>query len=106
MRPTRTANGLAAKRARHASKVSFKRKGKRYSGRVSSADSDCIAGRRIVLRKKGKGTRRYGTTYTTRSGRSSCRRSRRLRGRVYAVAAPMTTATALCRSARSKQIRG
>ncbi len=86
---------------------SLRRRGRAtYSGRVGASAKTCRYKRRVILRRVGRGTRRYGQALTRSDGTFKIRRSRRLSGRVYAVVTEKTTSTTLCRSARSKRIRG
>ena len=93
-------------RPRYATSASLRRRGARYSGRVSSTRLGCKVGRRVVLRRFGSGTKSFGSTRTRSNGTFSIQRSRRLRGRVYASVTDRYTPTAVCRGGRSKSIRG
>jgi hypothetical protein len=99
-------DGVAAKRVRYSSSLTIRRKGKRYFGRVSSTAAECVSRRRVILRRKGRGTRVFGVTTSRRTGRFSIRRSKRLRGRVYVAVATKVTAGSRCTTAQSRRIRG
>jgi hypothetical protein len=99
-------DGIAGRRPRVASTVKLRRRGAKHTGRVTSSNAQCVAGRRVLLRRKGSGTKRFGAAYTTATGRFTIRRAHRIRGRIYAVATQMRTADVLCRKATSKKIRG
>jgi hypothetical protein len=95
--------------ARKKVKSSFKtfhRRSRTHSGRVSAAEKTCRYNRRVILRKKGKGTTRYGQAFTRSDGTFTIRRSRRLGGHVYAVVTEKTTSTTQCSTAKSKSITG
>lgn len=95
----------AAARPSYASSLTLRRRGTRYSGRLSSGPG-CNGNRRVGLRRLGSGNQRYGTTYTQPDGRFTIQRSRRLRGAVYVVAAQQPLGMAICRSGNSRAIRG
>ncbi|HEX6391775.1 MAG TPA: hypothetical protein VFZ89_20075, partial [Solirubrobacteraceae bacterium] len=104
--PPPPATGGAVRTKVKTSFRSFHRRGRTYSGRVGSAQRTCRYNRRVILRKRGKGTRRYGQALTRKDGTFKIRRSRRVGGRVYAVVTEKTTKAIHCRTARSKTIRG
>lgn len=86
--------------------VTLTRRGRRYSGKVSSRGVSCVEGRKVVLRKRGAGKRTFGSATTSSTGRFAIRPRRRLRGRVYAVVAPFATQAESCTSLRSALVRG
>jgi hypothetical protein len=91
---------------KYPSSVSLRRSGARYSGRVGSSRSGCKGSRRVVLRRKGSGTRSFGSAKTRSNGTFTIRRKSRLRGTVYVVVTSRSSATVLCRTANSRRIRG
>jgi hypothetical protein len=100
-------DGVAAQRARHASRVSLSRSGRRYRGRVvSDAPTGCVERRTVKLRRVGGGTRAFGSATTDSRGRFTIRRASRLRGRVYVVVTQRSAGLTVCRNAASRQIRG
>ena len=99
-------DGIVARFDRWDSSLTFHRRAARYSGRLGSAGKECIAGRRVVLRRVGSGLRAFGAAYTRRDGTFTVLRHRRLHGLIYAVAASTRSSTALCRSGRSGAISG
>jgi hypothetical protein len=102
-----TSGGVAsAAQTRFTTSVSVRRRGTTYRGRVSSARAGCKVGRRVVLRKVGSGTRRFGTGYSRGDGTFRITRARRLGGRVYVMAAGRDTPAVLCRNGRSPTVSG
>lgn len=99
-------DGVVQRRVRAASSISLKRKRATYSGRVASGYAPCVGGRRVVLRRRGSGTRSFGSATTRANGTYTVRRARRLRGRVYAVVTGRSVGVDLCRLASSRTIRG
>jgi hypothetical protein len=91
---------------RYPTSATLRRRGARYSGRVTSSLRSCASNRRVVLRRRGSGTKSYGSARTRSNGTFTIRRSKRLRGRVYVTVVGRSSATILCRSTRSRQIRG
>ncbi|WP_158276901.1 hypothetical protein [Paraconexibacter algicola] len=88
--------------------ASFKRSPSRrawVSGRLSASARTCKVNRRVVLRRVGKGTTRYGSATTRSDGTFTFKRSTRLSGRLYAVVTAKTTSTTICGSRTSKTIR-
>jgi len=85
---------------------SFRRRGRTHSGRLSSSERTCRYKRRVILRKRGKGTRRYGQALTRSDGTFTIRRRSRIGGRIYAVVTEKTTSKIQCRTRKSKTIRG
>jgi len=86
--------------------LSLRRRGASYRGRVTSSRAGCKVGRLVVLRRNGSGTKRFGSAYSRGDGTFTIRRSQRLRGKVYVVAATRTSQSALCKHGRSSPIRG
>jgi hypothetical protein len=93
-------------RPRYLTGMTFHRRLARYSGRLSSTRGGCKVGRKVVLRRVGAGARSYGSTFSQSNGTFVIRRSRRLRGSVYAVTPQRSTSAAVCRAGRSPSIRG
>ncbi len=91
---------------RYVTTVSLRRRGTSYRGRLSSDRKGCKVGRRVVLRRVGKGARSYGSAQTRGDGTFVINRSERLRARVYAVASERSGSGVLCRSGRSPSING
>lgn len=98
-------DGVAARRVRIAARVTLSRRGASYRGRIKSAQS-CTAGRRVVLRRSGAGTKSFGRAKTRPNGTYTIRRLKRLRGTVYVVAAAQPAGASMCQLGRSRQIRG
>jgi hypothetical protein len=90
---------------RVATKVTLRRRGKRYVGRVTSLNPSCSASRTVVLKAVGR-AKRLSSTASRKNGRFSIRLKRRSRARVYVVLAAQTTSTARCGATRSRRIRG
>ena len=102
-------DGIVFRKARHSTSVAVKRsstRSGRYTGRVRSAAPLCVAGRTVKLRRRGSGSRAFGTARTNARGRYTIRRSSRVRGRVYVVAPKTADATTICRTGRSRSLRG
>lgn len=88
--------------------ASFKRSSTRrtwVSGRLSARAKTCKFNRRIVLRKVGKGTTRYGQAFSRSDGTFTIKRSKRLSGKVYGVVTGKTTSTTNCSTRTSKKIK-
>jgi hypothetical protein len=96
----------APRRPRYSTGMTLRRRGARYSGRLSSGRTGCKIGRRVVLRRIGRGTTSYGSTYSQSDGTFSIKRPRRLQGSVYAMTVQRATSAAVCTSGRSPSIRG
>jgi hypothetical protein len=96
---------VAVPPTRVAASASLRRRGSRYSGRVSTR-SDCLGRRTVVLRRTGSGTRSFGRTLTRSNGTFTFRRSRRLRGRVYVAVVARRQASTICSAGRSATLRG
>lgn len=96
---------VAAASTRVAASSSLRRRGSRYSGRLSTS-SDCLGQRTVVLRRLGGGTKAFGRTLTRTNGTFTFQRTRRLRGSVYAVVVAQRRATTICGAGRSTPIRG
>lgn len=93
-------------RVAYISSISLKRVGRRkFRGKLSTAGSACRSNRRIVLRRVGRGTKKYGSARTNSSGRFTIRARRGTRGRVYAVVSERSTAGSLCRVGKSRSVR-
>jgi len=90
---------------RVAASSSLRRRGSRYSGRVSTR-TDCLRRRTVVLRRAGSGTRSFGRTLTRNNGTFTFQRTRRLRGSIYVVVVARRQAQTICSAARSARIRG
>jgi len=114
--PTQTTppSTLPAGFSRYATKVSLKHRRVRgrssrvqFSGRLSSTGRGCKAGRRVVLRRSGKGTHRYASTLSRGDGTFVLKRKRRVRGKLYAVVSERTNKTTRiqCRTGKSKSLR-
>lgn len=88
----------------YSTKVTLKRTGARYSGRVSSSGSGCAAGRRVVLKRSGGST--LGSATTRRDGTYTIRRKRWAGGRVVVAVEARSAGTSLCRAVTSKRVRG
>lgn len=84
--------------------VTIKRRGRVYSGTVKSARKACRQGRRVILKRRGL-QRRFGSKISSKTGKYSIKRTRRLRGRVYAYVTPRSTSIN-CLPGKSKVIRG
>lgn len=88
-----------------ATSVSIKRKRGTYRGKLGSTGRGCKSGRRVVLRRAGKGTKAFGTAFSKGNGDWVIKRRRKLPGRVYAVANERRKGAVLCRVGKSKTIR-
>lgn len=86
--------------------LTLRRRGAKYSGRLTSSRSGCKVGRLVILRRAGSGTKRFGTTYSRGDGTFTIKRAFRLRGQVYAMAAGRASGSTICRNGRSPTIRG
>lgn len=86
--------------------LTLRRRGAKYSGRLTSSRAGCKVGRLVILRRAGSGTKRFGTTYSRGDGTFTIKRSFRLRGQVYAMAAGRASGSTICRNGRSPTIRG
>lgn len=96
-------DGVVVRRVRATSTVSIRRAGRRFSGTVRRGRPECRGGRRVVLRRQGSGTRAFGSATTRADGRWTI--TRRLTGRVYAVAATRTIGLTVCQVRSSSKIR-
>jgi uncharacterized repeat protein (TIGR01451 family) len=65
--------------------ITVRRSGRRITGRVKSAPG-CLGRRQVLLRRAGKGSKRYGAAVTRDDGTFKITTKRRLPGRVYVVA--------------------
>ena len=102
-------DGVAAQRTRYASRISLRRKGGRYVGRVvtDAPAGKCVSRRGVKVRRAGRGTKAFGAAKTDARGRFSIRRRKGLRGRrVYVVTTTRTSGLSVCKFARSRKIRG
>jgi hypothetical protein len=104
--PTKAAPTASGCRGSFVSRVSFKRNRARYSGRVTSTSTACLAKRRVHLRKTGHGTHSYRSTTTITNGSFAFALSKRMSGSLYAVVDQTATPARVCRVAKSKTIRG
>lgn len=102
--PPVLATEMPEARTRYFTSVSLRRRGARYSGRVTSGQG-CNAGRLVVLRRAGS-TRSFGRTRTRASGTFAIQRRHRVRGSVGVHVAQRSLSTAICQAARSRRIRG
>lgn len=91
---------------RYDTRLSLRRSGAHYSGKVTAGSRFCVSGRRVVLRLRGHGTRSFGQTTTRSDGTFTIALRHRLRGTVTAVAASRTSPSTICRVAGSRAIRG
>lgn len=73
---------------------------RRYSGRVTSANIACYRGIRVELRRKGKGSRSYGSTVTRQDGTWTVRRAR-VKGKIFAFVPAQTSRGVSCLSSQS-----
>ena len=76
----------------------------RYSGRVTSPQLRCYRGVSVQLRKRGKGTKSYGSTVTRQDGTWTIRRSR-VKGRMYAYVDTHVAGGYRCGISTSRSIR-
>lgn len=83
----------------------LRRRGARYSGRLSTR-TDCISRRTVVLRRVGSGTKSFGRTLTRSGGTFTITRSSRLRGRLYVIVLARGQGLVTCSTIRSSRIRG
>jgi hypothetical protein len=104
--PTKAAPTPSGCRGSFVSRMSFKRSRARYSGRVTSTSTACVAKRRVHLRKTGHGTHSYRATTTRADGSFAFALSKRMSGSLYAVVDQTTAPARVCRVAKSKAIRG
>lgn len=89
-------------------KRTIKRRGTKrvvFSGKVRSTFKGCTQKRTVVLKRKGS-SKRYGTAKTNSKGNYTIRRSRHVKGKVYAFALAGTSGGVKCSSAKSRSIRG
>ncbi len=83
------------------------RRGRIYSGRITSALKSCKKSRTVIIRKVSKGGAvRYGTARTNSSGTFKIKRSRTLGAKVYISAVEKKTSKYICSSRKSKTFRG
>ena len=68
-------DGVADKRKRAASKLTLKRRGATYSGRLTSSSGECVGSRRVTLLRRGS-SRKVAATSTAANGTFKIRRSR------------------------------
>jgi len=85
--------------------VTINRRGRRYFGTLKSSRKACIQGRRVIIKKVGKSAR-YGEKRSSRTGKYSVTRRKRIGGRVYAFVTARSTSTVNCLSRKSRTIRG
>lgn len=96
---------ITPERERISVSSTLRRRGARYSGRISTR-ADCTSRRTVVLRRVGSGTKSFGRALTRSNGTFTIQRSRRLRGKVYVVVASRGQGLVTCSLGRSAQIRG
>jgi hypothetical protein len=92
-------------RTRVAASSTLRRRGARYSGRISTSAS-CSGRRTVVLRRAGTGVKSFGRTLSRANGTYTISRSTRLRGTVYVIVTARSQGGTICSSTRSTQIRG
>ena len=86
--------------------LSLFRAGTTYRGRIRSSDGVCRSGRRVELRKRGRGGHVFARATTGADGAFRVVRGRRLGGRLYAVAPAARDGQQACGQLRSAAIRG
>jgi LVIVD repeat len=101
---------LIAQTYRFASRITLNKNGKRWSGRVSSEDERCVAGRTVRLKKARTGRPDLTVRTTTTNETGGYRvRYKANKGRYYAQVARSSFAedinTVVCQGARSRTIR-
>ena len=74
-------------------------RGRLYFGTVSSRRDRCRRGRRVLLKRNGL---KYSSAISGRKGTYRIKRKQRLRGHVYVT----VSARGVCRTAKSRKIRG
>ena len=84
---------------KYQTRVTIHSRGRLYFGTVSSKRDRCRRGRRVLLKRNGL---KYSSAISARKGTYKIKRKRRLRGRVYVT----VTARGVCRSGKSRKIRG
>lgn len=89
-----------------ATRITLRRRGKRYTGRVTSTQPACMKARRITIRKLGRGSHVFAAITTHTNGTFRLRKRTRIGGRIYAVAKRITRPSLACGEARSRTIRG
>ncbi len=92
-------SAVAVAPSKYRTKVTIHSRGRLYFGTVSSKRDGCRRGRRVLLKRNGL---KYSTAVSARKGTYRIKRKRRLRGHVYVT----VTARGVCRSAKSRKIRG
>ena len=102
--PSSSQPSAGAARTPYASRVTLRRRGARYSGRVRAGWRGCVVRRRVTLRRSGS-AKVFAATHTRADGTFTIRRRSRLRGRVYVRVPERATATTICRTGRSKTLR-
>jgi hypothetical protein len=85
---------------KYASSVSLRRRGARYSGRVTSGEG-CVGGRTVRLRR---GSRTIATTRTRYNGTFTIQLSRKVRGRAYVSVSPRANSSVRCTATRSSSV--
>ncbi len=99
-RPPLTGAGAGAGARKYQTRVTIHSRGRLYFGTVSSKRDRCRRGRRVLLKRNGL---KYSTAISARKGTYKIKRTRRLRGRVYVT---VTARGGVCRSGKSRKIRG